>query len=155
MTHGMCSYGHLKISKTHRLKFETVICLTNISDVCHFASISGSLPAPRGLDSSHRGFFVRQKTRPWIFGACILWSLSFFVDFRVPPSTPWSMSLPQALFFSQKTHPWIFGTCILWILSISGELGGHQGWGNLLSGLGEPAGRMRGNLPGRPVPTAL
>jgi len=44
---------------------------------------------------------------------------------------------------------------ILWMLSISGELGGHQGWGNLLSRLVEPAGRMWGNLPGPPHPTAL
>ena len=63
-------------------------------------------------------FFSSKKTCPWIFGACILWMLSIFIDFRVPPSTPWSMSLPQALFVSQKTRPWIFGACILWILSI-------------------------------------
>ena len=62
---------------------------------------------------------------------------------------------PTAGGFSKQKHLWIFGTCILWILSISGELGGHQGWGNLLSGLGEPAGRVRGNLPGRLHPTAL
>ena len=30
----------------------------------------------------------------------------------------------------RKNTPWIFGACILWIRSISGELGGHQGWGH-------------------------
>ena len=35
------------------------------------------------------------------------------------------------------------------------ELGGHQGWGNLLSGLGEPAGRTWGNLLGPQYSTAL
>ena len=40
-------------------------------------------------------------------------------------------------------------------LSVSGELGAHQEWGNLLSGLGEPAGRVRGNLPGPPFSAPL
>ena len=31
------------------------------------------------------------------------WRLSIFIDFRVPPTTPWSMILPQALFFSKNT----------------------------------------------------
>ena len=33
------------------------------------------------------------------------WILPMFVDLRVPPSTPWSMILPQALLFLNKTHP--------------------------------------------------
>ena len=65
-----------------------------------------------------QGLFFSEKTRPWNFGACILWILLIFADLRVPPSTPWSMCLPQGLFFSQKTRPWNFGACLLWILSI-------------------------------------
>ena len=57
-----------------------------------------------------------EKNTPWHFGACILWMLSMFVDFRVPPSTPWSMCLPQVFFFPEQTRPWNFGACIVWIL---------------------------------------
>ena len=75
-------------------------------------------------------------------------NMCMFVDLRTPPTTPWSMCLPQGLFFPKKTRPWIFGACILWIWSISGELCG-QGWGNPGPGaggtarpvLGEPLGR--------------
>jgi hypothetical protein len=33
------------------------------------------------------------------------WVASIFIDFRVPPTTPWSMCLPQALFFLKKHAP--------------------------------------------------
>ena len=41
------------------------------------------------------GACVLSKNTPWIFGACILWSLSCFIIFRIPSTTPWSMILPQ------------------------------------------------------------
>ncbi len=78
-----------------------------------------------------------------------------FHRFGGPSKHPVVYEPAACVFFSQKTDPWSLGACTLWILSISGELGGHQGWGNLLSGLGESAGRVRGNLPGPPIPTAL
>ena len=68
----------------------------------------------------------------------------------------WSLPPPRGLCAClrrfgdlRKNTPWIFGACILWIRSISGELGGHQGWGNPGPGaggasrhlLGEPLGR--------------
>ena len=75
-----------------------------------------------------------------------------FIDFRVPPSTPWSMILPQAQFFGAKNTPLDFWNMYLVDFVNIWELGGHQGWGNLLSGLGEPAGRTRGNLRGGNIP---
>ena len=44
-----------------------------------------------------------------------------------PPSTLWSMSLPQALFFLKKHARGFLGACILWSLSIYGVL---SGWGH-------------------------
>ena len=59
----------------------------------------GSLQAPRGIWSCCRRF-----TCVWILGACILWMLSMFIDVWVPPSTPCSMILPQALLFLLTTR---------------------------------------------------
>ena len=71
-------------------------------------SILGSLPPPRGLCASRRGFFS-QKARPWSLKHVSCGCCWFFVDFGVPPTTPWSMCLPQGLCVLKKTHPWIFG----------------------------------------------
>ena len=50
-----------------------------------------------------------------------------FVEFRFPPSTPWSMSLPQAFVsFIQKAGPWIWGTCIFGCCQCSSILGSPQ-----------------------------
>jgi len=49
----------------------------------------------------------------------------------------------------RKNTPWIFGACILWIRSISGELGGHQGWGNPAPGAGGTARAVTGEPLGR------
>ena len=74
---------------------------------CHF----NDLRAPQALcvcvAAACGASATSKKTHPWNFGACILWMLSIFVDFRVPPSTPWSMCLPQALcfFFLKKLAP--------------------------------------------------
>ena len=46
------------------------------------------------------------------------------------------MSLPQAFFFFTKNTPLDFGNMYLVDFVNIWELGGHQGWGNLLSGLG-------------------
>ena len=59
-----------------------------------------------------------------------------------------------AVFFSKNTPLDCLNIYLVDFVNIW-ELGGHQGWGNLLSGLGEPAGRTRGNLPGRQHSTAL
>ena len=48
--------------------------------------------AVRWMVSACGASATSEKTRPWNFGACILWILSFFNDFRVPLTTPWSMS---------------------------------------------------------------
>ena len=64
----------------------------------------GSPNDPVVYDPDAGTYFFSQKTRPWNFGACILWILSIFIDFRVPPTTPWSMSLPQALSLLLKKH---------------------------------------------------
>ena len=52
--------------------------------------------------------------------------LSIFIDFRVPPSTPWSMSLPQALFFLKKHAPGILEHVSCGFCQFSSILGSPQ-----------------------------
>ena len=73
--------------------------------------------------------------------------LPIFVDFRVPPSTPWSMCLPQSFFFSKNTpldcwNMYLVDLVNIWRTLWSSGLGepGSRGWGNRLAGVGGTAG---------------
>ena len=70
----------------------------------------GSLRHPVVYDPAACVFVPQNKH--WMFGACTLWMLSSSINFRVPPSTLWSICLPQPPFFRKKLF---LGACILWI----------------------------------------
>ena len=76
-----------------------------------------------------------------------LMTFVMFVDFWVPPSTPWSMCLPQVLFPPEKTRPWIFGACVehVWIGQYLENFVVIRTGGTRIQGLGEPPGTRWGN----------
>jgi len=72
-------------------------------DVFQCSSMLGPLQAPCGLGACRRRF-CSSKSTPLDFWSMYLLDCVIFHQFEGPPSTPWSMSLPQALFCFLKKH---------------------------------------------------
>ena len=53
-------------------------------DFYYFLLVLGSPSPVRLVVAACGASATSEKTRPWIFGTCILWMLSIFVDFRSP-----------------------------------------------------------------------
>jgi hypothetical protein len=103
-------------------------------------------PSPvRLCPSCLRRFGDLRKNTPWKCEACILWILSMFVDFRIPPSTPWSMCLPQALFFLKKHAPGFWEHASCGFCQYLENFVVIRAGGTRAQGLGEPPGGRRGN----------
>ncbi len=82
---------HRHISRFQLWQFEQSTFVKNVENAdskCTFVTGFRSPSPVRLCPSCLRRFGDLRKNTPWNFGACILWMLSIFVDFRVPQVVP-------------------------------------------------------------------